>query len=89
MVAEYASVFEELSKHIRATNADYQNRIEILGPAVAPIGKMRGKHRWQMVVKGEKQDLLHAYVSQILEQIPSNLKRKGVRLGVDVDPVNI
>ncbi len=89
MVEEYATIMGNIGKDIRADSEDYQKRIEILGPATAPLGKVKGRYRLQMLIKGEKQDLLHNYVNQLLEKLPSSLKRKGIKLGVDVDPVNI
>lgn len=54
----------------------------LLGPAPAPVAKVRDRHRWRLLVKGE--GLLQGAVKAWVENtaVPS-----GVRVSVDVDPV--
>jgi primosomal protein N' (replication factor Y) len=60
--------------------------IEILGPAPAPIEKLRNRYRWQLLLKGKK-------VSALLEFAQSARRaftRSGAtRLHVDVDPYSM
>ena len=63
--------------------------IEILGPSMAPLGKMRGKFRWQMLAKGKSPQLLHQFAKELSSRMDVPLKGKGVDLNVDVDPVFI
>ena len=57
--------------------------IRVLGPAPAPLAKLRGKHRWRLLVKTTRsvrvQYILISWLSAV--KIPKN-----VRLYVDVDP---
>ena len=63
--------------------------IEILGPSTAPLGKMRGKFRWQMLAKGKSPQLLHQFAKELSSRMDVPLQGKGVDLIVDVDPVFI
>jgi primosomal protein N' (replication factor Y) len=61
--------------------------IEILGPAPAPLLRIRGKYRWQVVLKGKKVTCLHQVLTSLLEELEDRHKTRGVRVIVDVDPV--
>jgi primosomal protein N' (replication factor Y) (superfamily II helicase) len=59
-------------------------KIEVLGPAEAPLAVIRGRHRFRLLVKATREADLQAYLRLWLGQAP---KPKGdVRLYVDVDP---
>ena len=67
----------------------YGKGIEVLGPSTAPFAKMRGKFRWQMLAKGESPQLLHQFAREIASGMEVQIKKKGVNLDIDVDPVYI
>ncbi len=59
-------------------------KIQVLGPAEAPLSVIRGRHRYRLLVKAAREADLQAYLRLWLSQVP---KPKGdVRLIVDVDP---
>jgi primosomal protein N' (replication factor Y) (superfamily II helicase) len=59
-------------------------KIQVLGPAEAPLSVIRGRHRYRLLVKAAREADLQAYLRLWLSQVP---KAKGdVRLIVDVDP---
>jgi primosomal protein N' (replication factor Y) len=60
--------------------------IRILGPVEAPIARIKGRHRWQILVKGGRVDRLHRFLHRV-DAISSRLTRgTGVRVVIDVDP---
>lgn len=65
-----------------APNSD---SISVLGPAQAPIYKLRGKYRYRLLLKTTKlikiQDVLYQWLSRI--NVPNS-----VRVEVDIDPYN-
>ena len=61
---------------------------EVLGPAPAPIGKIRGIHRWQVLVRG-KGGSARALVSAALAQKKALSLPSAVTLAVDVDPLDL
>jgi primosomal protein N' (replication factor Y) len=65
----------------RAPRAD---RIEVLGPAEAPIFVVRGRHRWRLLVKAPRELDLQAYLRAWLAALPEI--RGDLRLTVDIDP---
>jgi primosomal protein N' (replication factor Y) len=59
-------------------------KIQVLGPAEAPLSVIRGRHRYRLLVKAAREADLQAYLRLWLSQVP---KPKGdVRFVVDVDP---
>ncbi len=61
-------------------------KIEILGPAPAPIEKLRSRYRWQVLIKGEKGPSLLEFANQAREILPPS---RITRLYIDVDPYNM
>jgi len=60
------------------------HKIEVLGPAEAPLAVIRGRFRLRLLVKATREADLQAYLRLWLSEAP---KPKGdVRLNVDVDP---
>jgi primosomal protein N' (replication factor Y) len=67
-----------------ARSAPHAAKIEVLGPAEAPLSVIRGRHRFRLLVKAPREADLQAYLRLWLGAAP---KPKGdVRLVVDVDP---
>jgi primosomal protein N' (replication factor Y) (superfamily II helicase) len=75
-VAEYA--------RLRCQSGSQPARIDILGPAEAPIARIKGRHRWHLLLLGKESSALHALVSDIL----TGAKQTGLDIKVDVDPMN-
>ena len=61
-------------------------RVELLGPVAAPLSKVRGRYRWQILLKSRRRDTLHGLLKVFREgwQAPS-----GIRTNIDVDPVEM
>lgn len=61
----------------------------ILGPAPAPIERIKGRERWQVLIKGEDRPFLHDLVAKVQEQLPGRGGSSQLRIVVDVDPYNM
>jgi primosomal protein N' (replication factor Y) len=59
-------------------------RIDVLGPAEAPIARIKGRHRWQLLLMGKESRTLRAAVKDIL----AGAGQSGLDIKVDVDPMN-
>ncbi len=55
------------------------SRSAILGPAPAPISKIKGRHRWQLILKSEEP------LSDLLRDLPA--VSDEVRVAIDIDPL--
>jgi len=61
----------------------------LLGPAPAPLERVNGRERWQLLVKGEDRRTLHTLVKTTYEDLRTHRHLSGVRLVVDVDPYDM
>jgi len=59
---------------------------EILGPAPAPLTRIRDKYRWQLLVKGKNLEVLHAFLHRLEGEIPALNRAGKVKIAIDVDP---
>ena len=68
---------------------NYQSEIlELLGPSPAPIEKLRGKYRWQIILKFSKYNKRKHILDEIKEKfLPYKLK--SVKFNIDVDPISM
>jgi primosomal protein N' (replication factor Y) len=73
---------EEIGKIARHLAA--RNKIEVMGPAEAPLARIKGRHRRQILLKGSNIRALHALVRNTLQL---NTVR-DIMVKIDVDPVN-
>jgi primosomal protein N' (replication factor Y) len=58
--------------------------ITVMGPAEAPIVKIKGRYRWHMLLRGKDVKKLHALSGKILEQVG----KSDADIRLDVDPLN-
>ncbi|MBN1380373.1 MAG: primosomal protein N' [Deltaproteobacteria bacterium] len=61
-----------------------QGRIDLLGPAEAPIARIKGRYRWQFLLKSRNSALLNGFARHILE----NGRQNGLTIKCDVDPIS-
>jgi primosomal protein N' (replication factor Y) len=61
----------------------------VLGPSAAPLARLKGKTRYQILLKGKKWSALHDFTAKVLAQAEKEISFAGVKLTVDVDPVNM
>jgi primosomal protein N' (replication factor Y) len=67
----------------------YGGRIEILGPSPAPLVKLKGKYRYQMLIKGKKVNVLHRFVEEVVGETKKRWPGGGISLTIDVDPISV
>ena len=63
-----------------------QAPLEILGPAPAPIARLRSRYRWQILLKGRSRPALLAMARRAVALVP---RGRAFRIHVDVDPHNM
>ena len=71
-----------LGKFAKKVSARHGNIAEIIGPAESPLAKIRGRFRWQMLIKGTDINALH----QIARELINTNKNSHVKIVADVDP---
>ena len=61
------------------------NGVNVLGPVLAPITKLRKKYRCRILIRYPKDLFIQKYLVNSLDKIK---KASGIKLEVDVDPIN-
>jgi len=74
----------QLGTTTKILNEQHGNLIEIIGPAEAPLAKIKGRYRWQMLLKGEDLKVLHQLAKKILQKSG----KSTAKVSIDVDPEN-
>jgi primosomal protein N' (replication factor Y) len=77
------SYVEELGRRLREALRD---GMRLLGPAPAPVTKIRELHRYHLQVRAESAGSIQPLLRPVLSQFPAPA---GVELAVDVDPVSL
>jgi primosomal protein N' (replication factor Y) len=72
---------DTIKKHLRS-----KKDIEVLGPVEAPISKIKGKYRQQILIKSRRPGYLNQLLKEIDRLSTQILGASGVRLIIDVDP---
>lgn len=73
-------------RQLQSQETKFKSAIEILGPAAAPIEKLRNRYRWQLLLKGKNSASLLELASRARELLPDG---RGGRLQIDVDPYSM
>ena len=73
----------ELRKQLDAANQDRKSRI--LGPAPAPLSRLKGEHRFQLLIKSRSRKHLREVADAAISAVEAN--RRSINL--EVDPVSI
>ena len=65
----------------------------MLGPAMAPLSRLKGKSRWQLLLKSRSRAAVRKLAIAMLNAVghfePNQSRYRDVRIVVDVDPVNM
>lgn len=77
---------ERLGKIARnlAEENGYGRAVEIVGPSEAPLSRVKGRYRWQLLLKGRDSRVIHEVVRKVLERTAGG----SLDIKIDVDPIN-
>ena len=75
----------KLAAHARTSKEALARRVEVLGPSVAPLARLRGRYRFRVMLRATERGPLRAVLAGLREVIERVDRR--IRVVVDVDPV--
>ena len=79
----------EIAHRIREENMPLYRGIDILGPSLAPLARLKDRFRFHCFLKGRSPRPLLAFAREILSRRKQFLPSTRVQLEVDVDPVQV
>jgi primosomal protein N' (replication factor Y) len=77
---------KKLAGHLRIQKPE---EIVLLGPTAAALAKLKGRYRYQILLKSPSSGTLRTFVGEGIETFHKVESIKDVRITVDVDPVNL
>jgi primosomal protein N' (replication factor Y) len=77
-VTEFGTRARELARNMTG------GKMEVIGPAESPLARIRGRHRWQLLLRGKESRSLHLIAQKLME----GAGHDGLEIMIDVDPVN-
>lgn len=83
---EAARLLARRAQSLKLQNAVY-HEIEILGPAEAPLSKLRGQFRYHLLLKASSAQVVNSFSRQILGQ--QDWLPPRTRIIVDIDPMSL
>jgi primosomal protein N' (replication factor Y) len=82
-------VMAAAQRSAEAVKDDLPSGVSLLGPAPAPLWRLKGRHRWQIVLKGPRNAAVRQAVCVLLARTKSLGLPSGVTLDVNVDPHHV
>ena len=85
-VEKRAQALASQLREVQSTSSKFRHHIEVLGPAAAPIEKLRNRYRWQILLRSKQTSTLLAFARRAPELFRAS---RAVRLHIDVDPYSM
>lgn len=83
-VKRSALALADRARHMTKTH----NSVTVLGPAPAPLAKLHGRFRWQLLLKSDNIKILHGFSTALLAAHRAT-QPVAIKLSLDVDPENM
>ncbi|HXX74205.1 MAG TPA: primosomal protein N' [Nitrospiraceae bacterium] len=72
-----------------ASVSDEPSRLMVLGPAPSPVPRLRGRYRWQILIKSTDREAALQAIRWSVEEMERAFRRRSVKFDVDVDPIEM
>jgi primosomal protein N' (replication factor Y) len=63
--------------------------LRVLGPAPAPIERIKQRYRWQVMIKSRELKSMRAAISAMRAEVGPSAERDDIFLAIDIDPVRM
>jgi primosomal protein N' (replication factor Y) len=84
-VKKCALALADRARHLAKTHP----AVAVLGPAPAPLAKLHGRFRWQLLLKSANLGALHGFAGVLLAAHKASASGSSIKLSLDVDPENM
>jgi primosomal protein N' (replication factor Y) (superfamily II helicase) len=76
-------------EEIRQSPGNEESGIRILGPVEAPIARIKGRYRRQILIKGKRVETLHRFLGRVEDLIHRLTRGTSAKVLLDVDPYHM
>jgi primosomal protein N' (replication factor Y) (superfamily II helicase) len=63
--------------------------LTVMGPVPSPVSRLRGRYRWQILVKSHEREIGLEAVRTTVKQMEQTYPRRAIKFDVDVDPIEM
>jgi primosomal protein N' (replication factor Y) len=63
--------------------------LQVTGPSPAPIERLKGRYRWQLMVRTRTAKSMHEALDEVRARVEAAAKRDNVRMILDIDPISM
>jgi primosomal protein N' (replication factor Y) len=85
--AQTAQALGQAARERLQQGGSRSGRISVLGPVEAPMHRMAGRYRWQILFRGPTARGLNQFVGDLVYGAGPGYNRRGIKVIVDVDPL--
>jgi primosomal protein N' (replication factor Y) len=85
--AAHARALGESCRNLLAAGEPYHGQIQVMGPIEAPLSRIAGHHRWQILVKSVHTAMLHRFAHALIQDHRAAPASRQIKVAVDVDPI--
>jgi primosomal protein N' (replication factor Y) len=79
---------KSLHAHSKRLGHEQTQDLVVLGPVAASLSRIRGRYRWQLLVKSREAEIARQSVRATLSEIEERAPR-GLKFEIDVDPLEL
>jgi len=74
---------------LAANMAGASASVRVLGPVSAPMERVAGRYRGQLLLQAKQRQALHALLGRLVDALSSEKSARQLRWSVDVDPIEL
>lgn len=78
-----------ICQSLQTADRRFSQSVTVMGPIEAPLSKIAGRYRWQILLKGKAFRPLQQFTQRLLFDDPIVTGRRDVAVSVDVDPYSM
>lgn len=75
--------------HSSAQSIGRLDHLTVLGPVPSPVSRLRGRYRWQILVKSLEREVGLEAVRITVKEMERTHQRRAIKFDVDVDPIEM
>ncbi len=83
----HADASGRLCRRLFACDDPKCRAVEILGPIEAPLSKVAGRYRWQILLKSSSASSLQHFIRRLVFENTAHFNNRDVQTAIDVDPL--
>lgn len=86
---ETSDLIKEYTRLLKKHAYGHDDRVQVLGPAPAPLSKINDHYRWRVLLRSKEQSLMRQVLARAAADFQDVKGKSTVQVIVDVDPMDL